>query len=76
MRILKMILSHFTIALAVALVVVVIVDVYNPMMGFLMGKPFQILAISEALCALSTSLFLIFSPKVKPQGSKGKFEKN
>ena len=62
MRIVKMLLPHLTIALAVVLAVVVIVDTYNPMMGFLMGKPFQVLVILEVLCSLATSLCLIFRP--------------
>lgn len=65
MRILKMLLPHFTIALAVALTVVVIVDVYNPMMGFLVGRPFQILVLLEVLCSLATSLCFLFRPHRK-----------
>ena len=60
MRILKMFLPHFTIALAVALMVVAILDVYNPMMGFLIGKPFRILVILEVLCSLATSVCFLF----------------
>ena len=61
MGILKKLLPHFTIALAVALAVVVIVDVYNPMMGFLMGKPFQVLVFLEVICSLATALCFIFN---------------
>lgn len=75
MRILKKLLPHLTIALAVALLVVVIVDGYNPRMGFLMGKPFQILTIAEILCTLVTSLFCIFSPGSKTKRPKGRYEK-
>lgn len=70
MRILKMLLPHLTIALAVVLTVVVIVDMYNPMMGFLVGKPFQILVILEVLCALATSLCLIFRPAKEHSGKE------
>ncbi len=69
MRILKMLLPHFTITLAVALTVVVILDVYNPMMGFLVGKPFQILVVLEVLCSLATSLCFIFRPYHKEKKS-------
>lgn len=65
MRILKMLLPHFTITLAVALIVVVIVDVYNPMMGFLVGRPFRVLVILEVICSLATSVCFIFRPFVK-----------
>ena len=75
MRTLKKLLPHFTIALAVTLAVVVIVDVYNPMMGFLRGWPFQVLAILEVLCSLATSLCFLFSPSVKSKGPRGKYEK-
>lgn len=67
MRIIKILLPHFTIALAVALAVVVIVDVYNPMMGFLMGKPFQVLVFLEVICALATSLCFIFNTHHKEE---------
>lgn len=74
MRILKKLLPHVTLALAVTLAVVVIVDVYNPMMGFLRGWPFQTLVLLEVLCALATSLCLIFSPSEKRKRPRGKFE--
>ena len=63
MRILKTLLPHFTIALAVALTVVVIVDIYNPMMGFLTGKPFQVLVALEVLFSLITSICFVFTHK-------------
>ena len=75
MRILKMFLPHFTIALAVALVVVVILDIYNPMMGFLVGRPFQILVVLEVLCAMATSVCYICRPYKKRRSPRGKFEK-
>ena len=75
MRILKMLLPHFTIALAVALTVVVILDVYNPMMGFLMGRPFRILVILEVFCSLATSLCFLLSLYNKGKKTAGKYEK-
>ena len=75
MRVLRFILPHFTIALAVVLGVVVIVDTYNPMMGFLMGSPFQILVIAEVLSALATSICCLISPRKKDKKPSGKFEK-
>ncbi len=75
MRILKVLLPHVTIALAMCLVVVLILDIYNPMMGFLVGGPFQVLVISEAVCTLATSVLFICRPYKKRRRSRGKFEK-
>lgn len=75
MRILKMLLPHFTIALAISLAVVLILDIYNPMMGFLMGRPFQILVITEVLCSMFTSILFICRPYKKRRRPRGKFEK-
>ena len=75
MRILKKVLPHVTIALAVALLVVVIVDIYNPMMGFLKGRPFLVLAVLEVLCSLATALGFIFRTSGKVKRPPGKYEK-
>lgn len=75
MRILKTVLPHLTIALAVALTVVVIVGVYNPMMGFLAGKPFQVLVILEVLCSLATSICFIVQSWPKGKTTRGRFER-
>ena len=75
MRILKILFPHFTIALAISLAVVVILDVYNPMMGFLIGRPFQVLVILEVLCAMATSILFICRPYKKRRRPRGKFEK-
>lgn len=75
MRILKTVLPHFTIALAVTLIVVVIVSDYNPMMGFLVGKPFQILVILEVLFSLATAICLILKPSVKEDQPRGRYER-
>lgn len=75
MRMIKKLLPHFTIALAVALIVVVILDIYNPMMGFLRGKPFQILALAEVLCSLATSICFLCSPSAKGKRPTGRYEK-
>ena len=75
MRILKTILPHMTIALAVTLVVVVIVSVYNPMMGFLAGKPFQVLVLLEVLSSLATSICFIVQSFPKGKKTHGRFER-
>lgn len=53
MRILKSVLPHLAISLNLALLVAVILDYYNPVMGFLMGPPFRVLF---AACFLSSML--------------------
>ena len=75
MRMLTKLLPHLTIALALVLIVVVIVDSYNPMMGFLRGKPFQILAILAAASSLATALCLLFRTAGSGKKSTGKYEK-
>lgn len=75
MRILKTVLPHFTIALAVTLMVVVIVSDYNPMMGFLVGKPFQVLVILEVLFSLATAICLAVRPSAKGGQHRGRYER-
>ena len=60
MRFLKAILPNLTIDLAVAVVVVVIVHSHNPMMGFLTGTPFKILAFLFCGCSIATSVVLYY----------------
>lgn len=51
MKFLKAILPNLCIALNLALLVLVILDVFNPLAGLLKGRPFLILA---ALCCVSS----------------------
>lgn len=76
MRILKMFLPHVTVALAVSLAVVVILDIYNPMMGFLIGRPFRVLVILEVLCSMVTAILYICRPYKKRRKPRVKLEKN
>ena len=48
----------FTIALAISLAVVVILDIYNPMMGFLIGAPFLVLALCSGVCSIAVCIVL------------------
>lgn len=75
MQIIKKLLPHLTLALAIVLLVVVIVDGYNPRMGFLTGKPFQVLAFAEAICAIATALCSLFRSDRKAKRRMGKYEK-
>ncbi len=56
MKKLLSLLPHLSIALTLALTVLVILDVYNPMLGLLRGRPFLILFFLSALAALGTAL--------------------
>ena len=61
MRFFKSFLPNLTIALAISLAVIVILDNRNPMMGFLMGTQFMVLAISTCVCAILSSIVLYAS---------------
>jgi len=60
-RFFKAFLPNLTIALAISLLVIVILDNRNPMMGFLMGRQFMILAISTCVCAMLSAIVLYAS---------------
>ena len=74
MRFFRGILPHISIALNICLIVVVYLDRRNPMMGFLMGAPFFILACAAALCAIATAVTLYVWWR-KPKKRKKKAEK-
>ena len=58
MRFWKAILPNLTIVLSAAALTVVILDSFNPMMGFLEGLPFLLLIGAALLCSLATSIVL------------------
>lgn len=58
MRFLKGVLPNLSIALNVALLIVVYLDRRNPMMGFLVGAPFFVLAVVTGIASISTALVL------------------
>ncbi len=55
---LRTFLPNLSAALNISLLVVVYLDLRNPMMGFLVGWPFLILVCSGALCAVATAVVL------------------
>ncbi len=55
----KAFLPHLSIALTLALLVVVILNVYNPMLGLLRGASFLVLIGACALSAIATAIELI-----------------
>ena len=61
MKFLKVALPNISISFAISLLVVLILDSYNPMMGFLMGTPFQILVVMTCISAIATGIVLYAS---------------
>ena len=61
MRVLKGALPNLTISLNIALMVVIYLDMRNPMMGFLIGTPFITLAASSCVCSIATAIVLYSS---------------
>lgn len=74
MRFLKGALPNISIALTICLMVVVYLDRRNPMMGFLSGTPFFVLALLAGLASIATSVVL-YSAWRKPKKRKRKKEK-
>ena len=58
MKLFKRILPNLSIALSLALLVLVIVDIRNPMMGFLSSLQAQILISVSAIVAIITAVVL------------------
>ena len=78
MRFLKGILPNISIALSVALLVVVYLDRRNPMMGFLMGAPFFTLAVLTSVASIATGVVLYgqWRKKKKRKNAPAKDQKN
>ena len=74
MRFLKGALPNISLALSVVMLVVVYLDRRNPMMGFLSGPPFFILALLAGLASIATALVLYHSWR-KPKKRRRKAEK-
>ena len=74
MRLFKAALPNLTISLNLALMIVIYLDMRNPMMGFLIGTPFIALAASSCICSLLTAAILYGSwrkMKRKPEEESG-----
>lgn len=52
-------LPHLSLALNLALLVVVILDVFNPLLGLLKGTVFLVFLALDVLCSVGTALRLI-----------------
>ena len=49
---------NLTMILNVALLIVIYLDRRNPMMGFLVGAPFLVLAVSACVCSIATAVIV------------------
>lgn len=58
MKFFKAVLPNISIALTIALFVVIFLDNRNPTMGFLMGAPFFVLAVLTCVSSLATAVVL------------------
>lgn len=74
MRFLKGALPNISLALNLALVIVVYLDRRNPMMGFLIGAPFFTLVVLTAAASVATAIVL-YSQWRKPKKRRRKAEK-
>lgn len=74
MRFMKGALPNISIALTLVLLVVVYLDRRNPMMGFLSGAPFFILALLTGMASVATAVTL-YATWRKPKKAKRKVEK-
>ncbi|MBQ7800707.1 MAG: hypothetical protein IJ375_00120 [Oscillospiraceae bacterium] len=58
MRFWRAALPNLSIALNIALLIVIYLDRRNPMMGFLVGAPFTVLAACACICSIATAAVL------------------
>lgn len=65
MKFLKAVLPNLTISLNLALMIVIYLDMRNPMMGFLIGTPFVVLAASCCVCSIATAVVLYSTYRIK-----------
>lgn len=75
MRFLRGFLPNLTIALNISLLVIIYLDLRNPMMGFLAGTPFLVLAALCVLCSIASAVQL-YGDWRRIGGQKGRFAKN
>ncbi len=58
MKYLKNALPNISISLSVSMLVILVLDSYNPMMGFLMGTPFQVLTVLTCVSSIATGIVM------------------
>lgn len=75
MRFLRGFLPNLTIALNVSLLVIIYLDLRNPMMGFLSGTPFLVLSVLCVLCSIASAV-LLYGDWRRVGSRKGRFAEN
>lgn len=58
MKLFHVLIPNFAISLNIALMIVIYLDLRNPMMGFLVGNPFLILAGCACICSILSGAVL------------------
>ena len=75
MKFWKSFLPNLTMALSVAMLIVVYLDRRNPMMGFMRGTPFAVLLCTTCVCAFATAVYLYASSRKNDSRKKKEEEK-
>lgn len=75
MRFLRGFLPNLTIALNISLLVIIYLDLRNPMMGFLSGTPFLVLSVLCVLCSIASAV-LLYGDWRRAGSRKGRFTEN
>ena len=58
MKLFHAVIPNLAVSLNIALMIVIYLDMRNPMMGFLVGKPFLVLAISTCAASVASAVTL------------------
>ncbi len=58
MKLFHAVLPNLAVSLNIALLIVIYLDMRNPMMGFLSGAPFVSLAVSACVCTIISAVTL------------------
>ena len=58
MKLFHAVLPNLAISLNISLMIVIYLDMRNPMMGFLVGAPFVTLAASACICSIVSAIVL------------------
>lgn len=71
MKFFHAVLPNLAVSLNIALMIVIYLDMRNPMMGFLAGTPFQVLAVSTCVCSIfsAAGLYGAYRKRMKQQHS-------
>ena len=71
MKLLKKVVPHLAVSFSLATLVIAILNIFNPRMGFLSSKQAVVLIILTALLALLSSVLYISEQLVYSSGDRG-----